>query len=87
MEGIRHIFIAARLQYGHKNKPIEIISSGLDIHLTLRLCITTRVLTVAKIESIFETAKKKGEKISRHKKSIDLLPIFFHFMSGLMKRI
>lgn len=57
MEGIRHIFIAARLQYGHKNKPIEIISSGLDIHLTLRLCIATRCLTVAKIGSIFETAK------------------------------
>ena len=31
MEGIRHIFVAVRLQYGHKNKPNEVISSGLDI--------------------------------------------------------
>jgi hypothetical protein len=24
LEGIRHIFVAVRLQYGHKNKPIEV---------------------------------------------------------------
>ena len=24
LEGIRHIFVAARLQYGHKNKPNEV---------------------------------------------------------------
>ena len=51
---------AARLQYGHKNKPCEIlISSGLDVHLALRLCIATLILTVAKIVRSFVTAKEK----------------------------
>jgi hypothetical protein len=43
MEGIRHIFVAARLQYGHKISPSKLISSGLDVTLALLLRITTRL--------------------------------------------
>jgi len=60
MEGIRHYRNAARLQYGHKNKPCEVmVSSGLDIHLTLRSCIATLCLADTNIRTIFVTAKGK----------------------------
>lgn len=62
MEGIRQYrkLQPLGLQYGHKNKPIEIlISSGLEVHRTLRLCIATLCLTVAKIGRSFVTAKEK----------------------------
>ena len=59
-EGIRHIFIAARLLYmGIKISPSKLISSGLDIHLALDDVILHRCLAVTKIRSIFVTAKRK----------------------------
>lgn len=64
MEGTRHYRNAARPQYGHKNKPCEVlVGSGLDIYLALRSCIATLCLAVTNIGTIFVTAKYKAEKI------------------------
>jgi len=53
---------------GIKISPSKLISSGLEISSRPYLCITTHCLTIAKIRSLFVTAKQKRDYFLRNAK-------------------